>query len=174
MCFLTILLLNWQCVSNCVQWNLRIKETSLNKRNLSIMNRIACPKTSLSYSANTFITSEERNLSIMNRITCPKTSLSYSANTFITSEERNLSIMNRITCPKTSLSYSANTFITSEERKPLYNEQNNLSQKLRYSEVPLYLVEKVANNSLTQVVRPLSYKKANIYVVRVCVIEKYG
>ena len=40
----------------------------------------------------------------------------------------NLSIMNRITCPKTSLSYSANTFITSEERKPLYNEQNNLSQ----------------------------------------------
>ena len=116
MCFLTILLLNWQCVSNCVQWNLRTKETSLNKRNLSIMNRIACPKT--------------------------------------------------------SLSYSANTFITSEERKPLYNEQNNLSQKLRYSEVPLYLVEKVANNSLTQVVRPLSYKKANIYVVRVCVIEK--
>ena len=73
----------------------------------------------------------------MNRITCPKTSLSYSANTFVTSEERNLSIMNRITCPKTSLSYSANTFITSEERKPLYNEQNNLSQKLRYSEVPL-------------------------------------
>ena len=27
---------------------------------------------SLSYSANTFITSEERNLSITNRITCPK------------------------------------------------------------------------------------------------------
>ena len=51
----------------------------------------------------------------------------------------NLSIMNRITCPKTALSYSANTFITSEERKPLYNEQNNLSQKLRYSEVPLYM-----------------------------------
>ena len=47
--------------------------------------------------------------------------------------------MNRITCPKTSLSYSANTFKTSEERKPLYNEQNNLSQKLRYSEVPLYI-----------------------------------
>ena len=46
--------------------------------------------------------------------------------------------MNRITCPKTSLSYSANTFITSEERKPLYNEQNNTSRKLRYSEAPLY------------------------------------
>ena len=55
-----------------------------------------------------------------------------------TPNKGNLSIMNRITCPKTSLSYSANTFITSEERKPLYNEQNNLSQKLRYSEVPLY------------------------------------
>ena len=48
-----------------------LKETP-NKGNLSIMNRITCPKTSLSYSANTFITSEERNLSIMNRITCPK------------------------------------------------------------------------------------------------------
>ena len=57
-----------------------------------------------------------------------------------TPNKGNLSIiMNRITCPKTSLSYSANTFITSEERKPLYNEQNNLSQKLRYSEVPLYM-----------------------------------
>ena len=56
-----------------------------------------------------------------------------------TPNEGNLSIMNRITCPKTSLSYSANTFITSKERKPLYNEQNNLSQKLRYSEVPLYM-----------------------------------
>ena len=39
------------------------------------------------------------------------------------------------------ISYSANTFITSEERKLLYNEQNNLSQKLRYSEVPLYIVK---------------------------------
>ena len=48
-----------------------LKETP-NKGNLSIMNRLTCPKTSLSYSANTFITSEERNLSIMNRITCPK------------------------------------------------------------------------------------------------------
>ena len=46
-----------------------LKETP-NKGNLSIMNRITCPKTSLSYNANTFITSEER--SIMNRITCPK------------------------------------------------------------------------------------------------------
>ena len=36
-----------------------LKETS-NKGNLSIMNRITCPKTSLSYSANIFITSEER------------------------------------------------------------------------------------------------------------------
>ena len=56
-----------------------------------------------------------------------------------TPNKGNLSIMNRITCRKMSLSYNrANTFITSEERKPLYNEQNNLSQKLRYSEVPLY------------------------------------
>ena len=55
-----------------------------------------------------------------------------------TPNKGNLSIMNRITCPKKLVSYSANTFITSEERKPLYNEQNNLSQKLRYSEVPLY------------------------------------
>ena len=36
-----------------------LKETP-NKGNLSIMNRITCPNTSLSYSANTFITSEER------------------------------------------------------------------------------------------------------------------
>ena len=51
-----------------------------------------------------------------------------------TPNKGNFSIMNRITCPKTSLSYSANTFRTSEG----HNEQNNLSQKLRYSEVPLY------------------------------------
>ena len=31
-----------------------------NKGNLSVMNRITCPKSSLSYSANTFTTSEER------------------------------------------------------------------------------------------------------------------
>ena len=37
-----------------------------------IKDKIRSTKTSLSYSANTFITSEERNLSIMNRITCPK------------------------------------------------------------------------------------------------------
>ena len=49
-----------------------------------------------------------------------------------TPNKGNLSIMNRITCPKTSLSYSANTFITSEERKPLYNEQNNLSQNVTF------------------------------------------
>ena len=60
-----------------------------------------------------------------------------------TPNKGNLSIMNRITCPKASLSYSTNTFITSEERKPLYNEQNNLSQKLRYSEVPLYMYSNI-------------------------------
>ena len=35
-----------------------------------------------------------------------------------------------------SFSYA---FLTSEERTPLYNGQNNLSQHVRYSEVPLYL-----------------------------------
>ena len=37
-----------------------------------IKDKIQSTKMSLSYSANTLITSEERNLSIMNRITCPK------------------------------------------------------------------------------------------------------
>ena len=31
-----------------------------------------------------------------------------------------------------SFSYSANTFLTSEERTPLYNGQNNLSQRVDY------------------------------------------
>ena len=57
-----------------------------------------------------------------------------------TPNKGNLRIKDKIRSTKTSLSYSANTFITSEERKPLYNEQNNLSQKLRYSEVPLYSI----------------------------------
>ena len=91
-----------------------IKETP-NKGNFSIMNRITFPKTSLSYSANTLITSQERNLSIMNRITFPKTSRFYSANTFITSEER--SIMNRITCPK---SYVVQRFHCIHDT-PVYN-----------------------------------------------------
>ena len=65
--------------------------------------------------------------------------LFYCTYTVETPNKGNLSIMNRITCPKTSLAYdSANTFITSEERKPLYNEQNNLSQMLRYSEILLH------------------------------------
>ena len=45
-------------------------------------------------------TVEPQTLRIKDKIRSTKTSLSYSANTFITSEERNLSIMNRITCPK--------------------------------------------------------------------------
>ena len=41
---------------------------------------------------------------------------------------------------KTPLSYIVLTHIYNLRRKePLYNEQNNLSQKLRYSEVPLYI-----------------------------------
>ena len=49
----------------------QLKETP-NKGNPRIKDKIRSTKTSLSYSANTFITSKERNLSIMNRITCPK------------------------------------------------------------------------------------------------------
>ena len=68
---------------------------------------------------------------------------------------------------KTSLSYSANTFITSEKRKPLYNEQNNLSQKLRYSEVPLYIVYIVRGNMNLSSIKSNSWISMFIFIVYV-------
>ena len=76
--------------------------------------------------------------------------------------------MNRITCPKTSLSYRANTFITSKERKPLYNEQNNLSQKLRYSEVPLYYINYFADETTKYIIIGVCAGVGGLLLLGIC------
>ena len=37
-------------------------------------------------------------------------------------------------------SHSTNTFSTSKERKPLYKGKNSWSQRVLYSEVPVYII----------------------------------
>ncbi len=49
-----------------------------------------------------------------------------------------LQIMDKLWCPKCGLSYRANTFLTSEEWTPIM-DKNDWSQRVRYSEAPLYI-----------------------------------
>ena len=51
----------------------------------------------------------------------------------------NLSIKDTSYGPKCAFSHSTNTFSTSKERKPLYKGKNSWSQRVLYSEVPVYM-----------------------------------